>query len=55
MPTDTSKAADRAIELELKIAELIDQEWLKNLTEAQAHLARELNASYATATRALPK
>ncbi len=38
------KAVDRATELELKVAGLTDQEWLKNLTEAQALFARELNA-----------
>jgi hypothetical protein len=54
-PGSYEKAVDRAIELELKIAELTDQEWVKSLTEAQADLARKLNTSYATATRAQPK
>jgi hypothetical protein len=52
---ECEKAVDRAIELELKIAELTHQEWLKNLTGAQADFARELSTSYATAMRALPK
>jgi hypothetical protein len=49
------KAVDRTIELELKIAGLSRQEWLKNVTEARAELARELTDSYTTAARSLLK
>jgi hypothetical protein len=49
------KAADRAIELELKVAGLTQQEWLKNLIEAQADLQREFVESYTTAARELIK
>ena len=49
------KAVDRTIELELKVAGLTQQEWLKNLIEAQAEFARELADSYTTAARGLLK
>lgn len=50
---DSSEIAiERAIEFELKLAGLTDQEWLRNLTGAQADFARELNTSYGTAARA---
>jgi len=49
------KAVDRAIELELKIAGATQQEWLKNLIEAQADLARELTSSYTSTARTLLK
>jgi hypothetical protein len=49
------KAVDRAINLELKVAGLSQQEWLKNLIEAQADFARELADSYTTAARSLLK
>ena len=49
------KAVDRAIELELKVAGLTQQEWLKNMIEAQADLQREFAESYTSAARALIK
>lgn len=49
------RAVDRAIDLELKLAGLTHQEWLKNVLEAQADIARELTNSYATAARSLLK
>ena len=49
------KAVDHTIELELKVAGLSQQEWLKNLIEAQADFGRELADSYTTAARSLLK
>ena len=49
------KVVDRTIELELKAADLSQQEWLKNLIEAQADVTRELANSYTTAARNLLK
>jgi hypothetical protein len=49
------KTVDRAIELELKVAKLTPQEWLKNLIQAQADFQRELAESYTTAARGLLK
>jgi hypothetical protein len=49
------KAVDRAIELELEVARLTQQESLKGLIEAQADVARELTGSYITAARSLMK
>jgi Phasin protein len=49
------KAVDRGVELERKVAGLTQQEWLKNLIEAQAEFARELAESYTTAARSLLK
>lgn len=49
------KAVDRTIELELKVAGLTQQEWLKNPIETQAEFARELTDSYTTAARSLLK
>jgi hypothetical protein len=49
------KAVTSAIDVELKIAGLTQQEWLKNLIEAQTDFARELTDSYTTAARSLLK
>ena len=49
------KAVERTIELELKVAGLSQQEWLKTLIGAQADFARELADSYKTAARSLLK
>jgi hypothetical protein len=49
------KAVDRAIELELKVAGATQQEWLKNLIEAQADFAREITSSYTSTARTLLK
>ncbi len=49
------KAVDRAIELELKVAGATQQDWLKNLIEAQADFAREITSSYTSTARTLLK
>jgi hypothetical protein len=49
------RAVERAINLELSIANLSQQEWLKSLIEAQADVARELTSSYTSAARAILK
>ena len=49
------KAIDRTIELELKIAETTQQEWVTNLFEAQTGVTRGLTESYASAARSLLK
>ncbi len=49
------KAVERAIEVELEVAESTHQEWLKGLIEAQADLAREITDTYASASRSLLK
>lgn len=49
------KAVDRTVELELKLAGLSRQEWLKSVMEAQADITREITSSYATAARSLLK
>ena len=49
------KAVDRAIELELKVAGMSQQEWLKGLIEAQTDFARELSRTYTTTARSLLK
>ncbi len=49
------KAVDRAIELELKVAGMTEQEWLGSLIEAQVDFTRELTSRYATTARSLLK
>ena len=49
------KAVNRAIDLQLNVAGLTRQEWLKSLVEEQADLARDLTESYTTAARSLLK
>ena len=49
------KAVDRATELQLKLAGLTQQEWLKSLIEAQVDITRELTGSYTTTARSLLK
>lgn len=49
------RAVDRAIDLELKLAGLTHQEWLRSVIEAQADITREITTSYATAARSLLK
>jgi hypothetical protein len=49
------RAVDRAIDLERTLAGLTQQEWLKNVIEAQADITREITTSYATAARSLLK
>ena len=49
------KAVDRATELQLKLAGLTQQEWLKGLIEAQVDITRELTGSYTTTARSVLK
>ena len=49
------KAVDRATELQLKLAGLSQQEWLKSLIEAQVDITRELTGSYTSTARSLLK
>jgi hypothetical protein len=49
------KAVDRTTELQLKLAGLSQQEWLKSLIEAQVDVTRELAGSYSTTARSLLK
>jgi hypothetical protein len=49
------KAVDRTTDLQLKLAGLTQQEWLKSLIEAQVDVTRELAGSYATTARSLLK
>jgi hypothetical protein len=49
------KAVERSINLELSLADLTQQEWLRSLIEAQAEVARELTSSYTSAARAVLK
>jgi hypothetical protein len=49
------KAVDRTTELQLKLAGLTQQEWLKSLIEAQVDVTRELASSYTTTARSLLK
>ncbi len=49
------KAVDRTINLELSLADMTQQEWLKGVIEAQADVARELTGSYTAAARAVLK
>jgi hypothetical protein len=46
-------AVDRAVEFELKFAGLTQQEWLKDLVQAQTKLTRDLTSSYTNAARSL--
>jgi hypothetical protein len=49
------KTVDRTTELQLKLAGLSQQEWLKSLIEAQVDVTRELAGSYTTTARSLLK
>jgi hypothetical protein len=49
------KAVDRATDLQLKLAGVSQQEWLKSLIEAQVDFTRELTSSYTTTARTLLK
>jgi hypothetical protein len=49
------KTVDRATELQLKLAGLTQQEWLRSLIEAQVDVTRELTGSYTTTARSLLK
>ena len=49
------KAVNRATEVQLKLAGLTQQEWIKSLIEAQVDITRELTGSYTTTARSLLK
>jgi hypothetical protein len=49
------KTVDRTTELQLKLAGLTQQEWLKGLIEAQVDVTRELAGTYTTTARSLLK
>jgi hypothetical protein len=49
------KAVDRTTDLQLKLAGLTQQEWLKSLIEAQVDMTRELAGSYTSTARSLLK
>jgi hypothetical protein len=49
------KAVDRAIDLELKLAGMTQQEWVKDLIETQTGFAREVASSYTSTARTLLK
>jgi hypothetical protein len=49
------KAADRAIDLESKAADLARPEWLEALLRAHTDATRELTATYASTARTLLK
>ena len=49
------KAVDRTAELQLKLAGLSQQEWLKSLIEAQVDVTKELASSYTTTARSFLK
>ena len=49
------KAVDRTVELQLKLAGLTQQEWLKSLIEAQVDVSKELASTYTTTARSFLK
>jgi hypothetical protein len=49
------KAVDRTTDLQLKLAGLTQQEWLKSLIEAQVDITREVAGSYTATARSLLK
>jgi hypothetical protein len=49
------KAVERTTELQLKLAGMSQQEWIKSLIEAQVDVTRELTGSYTTTARSLLK
>ena len=49
------KTVDRTAELQLKLAGLTQQEWLKSLIEAQVDVSKELAGSYTTTARSFLK
>lgn len=48
-------AVDRTIDFEHRLADLSQQEWLKDVIDAQTEIAREFSNSYATAVRSVLK
>jgi hypothetical protein len=49
------KAVDRATELQLKLADSTQQDWIKSIAETQADFARELTNTYTSTARTLLK
>jgi hypothetical protein len=49
------KVVDRATELQLKLAESTQQDWVKSIAETQADFARELTNTYTSTARTLLK
>ena len=49
------KGIEQTIELQLKIAGMSQQEWLKDLIEKQADVTREVTSSYTSTARSLLK
>ena len=49
------KVVDRATELQLKMAESTQQDWIKSIAETQADFARELTSTYTKTARTLLK
>ncbi len=49
------KTFDQAVDLELKLAGITQQDWLRNLIEAQVDFAREISNTYTTTARSLLK
>ena len=49
------KAVDRAIELELRLADSTRQEWVKSIVSAQTDFARDISQTYASTARTLLK
>ena len=49
------KGIEQTIELQLKIAGMTQQEWLKDLIEKQADVTREVTSSYTSTARSLLK
>ncbi len=49
------KAVDRTVELERRFAHATQQQWLRDLIEAQADLTREFAGSYSSTARTLLK
>ena len=48
-------AVDRTIDFEHRLADLSQQEWLKDVIDAQTEFTREFASSYATSVRSLLK
>jgi hypothetical protein len=46
-------AVDRTFDVEHRLADLTQQEWLKDMIKAQTGFARELTTSYTTAVRSI--
>ena len=49
------KVVDRATELQLKMAESTQQDWIKSIAETQVDFARELTSTYTNTARTLLK